>query len=130
MLESGLYAGSDTIIQLGRGSSLSTAETSLMEYINDGNKVDGIVCTSDNQAIGTMTALRRLNLSVPRDVKVFGFDNQLQSRICSPSLSTIERYPSQVVSTAAETLLKLIRREAIEKRIIIPCSLIERESTM
>ena len=129
-MESGLPVLEDSIIQLERGSSLSTAETALMEYLNKGHKVDGIICTSDNQAIGAMAALKRMELSIPGDVRVFGFDNQLQSRICSPSLSTIERYPNQLGNVAAETLLKLIRKEETEKRIVVPCSLVERTSTM
>ena len=129
MKESGLHAGNDTIIQLKKGTSLYQSETAIMDYLGQEKKIDGIICTSDNQAIGAMAALKRLNYSIPKDVKVFGFDNQLQSRICSPSLSTIERYPSEMGKTAAEILLKLIRNEETEKKTVISCSLVEREST-
>ena len=117
-------------IQLPSGSSLITAETAVLDYLCSGKKIDGIVCTSDNQAIGAMTALKRMGLSVPEDVKIFGFDNQIQSRICTPALSTIHRQPSLMGKTAAEILLKLIRRkEDVPQETIIECSLIERKST-
>ena len=131
MAKHGLKASKDTIIQLSQGPSLYNAESEIVDYISKGNKVDGIICTSDNQAIGCMAGLKRLGLRVPEDVKVFGFDNQLQSRICTPSLSTIERDPVVIASTSAKLLLDLIRnkKEDHPSRTILPCRIIEREST-
>ncbi|MBR5340502.1 MAG: LacI family DNA-binding transcriptional regulator [Erysipelotrichaceae bacterium] len=125
-----LKADQSTVIQLPKGSSLINTETAVIEYLDAGNKIDGIICTSDNQAISAMMGLKRKGLRVPEDVKVFGFDNQLQSRICTPSLSTIERNPSAMGNAAAETLLKLIKKqENIPETLIFDCSLIERDST-
>ena len=117
------------IIQLGSGPSIVQSETSVYNYIAQGNKVDGIICTSDNQAIGAMEAVKRLGLRVPEDVKVFGFDNQLQSRICTPSLSTIERSPSSMGRIASEVLMNLIRNKPVSKKTVLNCSLVHREST-
>lgn len=130
MHKHGLKADQSTVIQLPKGSSLINAETSIVEYLDAGNKVDGVICTSDNQAISVMTGLKRKGLRVPEDVKVFGFDNQLQSKICTPTLSTIERNPSEMGNAAAEALLKLIKKQdSVPSNIIFDCSLIEREST-
>ncbi|MBQ6126967.1 MAG: LacI family DNA-binding transcriptional regulator [Erysipelotrichaceae bacterium] len=118
-----------TVLQLPQGPSIVHAETRLIDFISEGNPVDGIICTSDNQAIGAMAGLRRLGLKVPQDVKVFGFDNQFQSRICTPTLSTIERSPSSLGKISSQTLLDLIHNKPTEKKITISCSLIEREST-
>ena len=118
------------IIQLPSGSSLINTETAVMDYVNSGKKVDGIVCTSDNQAIGAMAGLRRLGFNIPEDVKVFGFDNQIQSRICTPSLSTIHRQPSLMGESAAKMLMKLIKgKEEVPQQTMINCFLIERQST-
>ena len=124
-----LNADESTIIQLKAGSSLINAETEVYQYLLNHPDMDGLICTSDNQAIGALTALRRANKRVPEDVMVFGFDNQFQSRICTPPLSTIERYPSEIGKQAAEKLLQLIRKEPVEKRTVLQCSVIEREST-
>ena len=131
MQEHYLNANDSTILQLDQGPSLYNAEAAIVDYISKGNKVDGVICTSDNQAIGCMTGLKRLGLRIPEDVKVFGFDNQLQSRICIPTLSTIERDPVSMGTRAAELLLKLIRnrKEEVPHETIFKCSLVEREST-
>lgn len=126
----GLYADPEkTVIQLPEGPSIVQTETMIYNYISAGNKVDGIICTSDNQAIGAMAGVKRLGLRVPEDVKVFGFDNQFQSRICTPTLSTIERSPSSLGKISSEILLNLIRNKPIDKKTVISCSLVEREST-
>ena len=129
--ERGFNDGEERIIRLHRGSSLITAETQIVEYLEQGNKVDGVICTSDNQAIAVMAGLKRCGLRVPEDVKVFGFDNQLQSRICTPTLSTIERNPSLMGKIAAECLLHLLNGEddQVPQHTQIDCSLVEREST-
>ena len=45
MKKHGLYKDSSTIIQLGQGPSLINAELEVMKYVNEGNPLDGIICT-------------------------------------------------------------------------------------
>ncbi len=131
MNEHHLHAGDDTIIQMSKGVSLELAEIEVINYIQKGNPVDGIVCTSDNQAIGAMTGLKRLGIRIPEDVKVIGFDNQFQSRICTPTLSTLERDPYQIGTISSENLLRLIRGETdVPRHVTLDTYLIERESTL
>ena len=117
------------IIQLERGSSLVNTRRQLIDYLDKGNKVDGVVCTSDNQAISAMMGLKEKGLHVPEDVKVFGFDNQIQSAICNPTLSTIERDPIRLGKAASENLLAMMNNEEVPPETVIECSLVEREST-
>ncbi len=129
MHDHGLSASRGTIIQLESGPSIVHSETSVYNYISRGNKVDGIVCTSDNQAIGAMEGVKRRGLRVPEDIKVYGFDNQFQSRISTPTLSTVERSPSSLGRISSEVLMNLIRNKPAEKTTVLSCSLVQREST-
>ena len=125
----GFPASRQMIIQLESGPSIIHSETSVFNYISRGNKVDGIICTSDNQAIGAMEAVKRRGYRVPEDIKVYGFDNQFQSRISTPTLSTVERSPSSLGRISSEVLMNLIRNKPAEKQTILSCSLVQREST-
>ena len=125
----GFPASRQTIIQLESGPSIVHSETSVFNYISRGNKVDGIICTSDNQAIGAMEGVKRRGYRVPEDIKVYGFDNQFQSRISTPTLSTVERSPSSLGRISSEVLMNLIRNKPAEKHTILSCSLVQREST-
>ena len=129
MHDHGLPVSRESIIQLESGPSIVHSETSVYNYISRGNKVDGIICTSDNQAIGAMEGVRRRGLRVPEDIKVYGFDNQFQSRISTPTLSTVERSPSSLGKISSEVLMNLIRNKPAEKTTVLSCSLVQREST-
>jgi len=52
---------------------------------------DGIVAASDLIALGAIRALHRAELTVPRDVSVVGYDNNLLSRLSTPTLSTVQQ---------------------------------------
>lgn len=129
MRDHGFSDAESRILSLPSGPSIVHTETTVYNYLSEGHKVDGIICTSDNQAIGAMEAVKRAGLRVPEDVKVYGFDNQFQSRISTPTLSTVERSPSSLGKISSEVLMNLIRNRPVEKKTILECSLVEREST-
>jgi len=52
---------------------------------------DGIVAASDLIALGGIRALHRARIDVPRDVSVVGYDNNLLSRLSTPTLSTVQQ---------------------------------------
>lgn len=58
-----------------------------------GYSMDGVVAVGDRVAIGCCSSLRRHGYAIGSDVRVIGMDDSLHSRIASPSLSTVRRYP-------------------------------------
>jgi DNA-binding LacI/PurR family transcriptional regulator len=53
--------------------------------------IDGVVAASDLIALGAIRALSRAGRAVPRDVSVVGYDNNLLSRLSTPTLSTVQQ---------------------------------------
>lgn len=96
-----------------------------------GYGMDGVVAIGDRVAIGCSNALRRHGYAVGCDVLVIGMDDSLHSRIASPSLSTVRRYPELLAWDASLCLLAMVEgeREAV-CQITIPHKVIERESTL
>lgn len=68
---------------------VESAEASVESLIRRGVDFDGVVCASDQIALGAVRALLRAGRSVPDDVSVIGFDNVPFSRYSRPALSTI-----------------------------------------
>ncbi|NLC96634.1 MAG: LacI family transcriptional regulator [Erysipelotrichaceae bacterium] len=112
-------------------SSVGQASDLILEYLDKGQNVDGVICASDNAAIGTIAGLRKRGFRVPEDVKVTGFDNTFQSEITSPTLTTIERYPELMAKIASQKLYDLIKGvdNDIKDDVVCSIKLIEREST-
>ncbi|SDD70778.1 LacI family DNA-binding transcriptional regulator [Glycomyces harbinensis] len=102
----GLPAGDD-IIEEGDftyESGLRTAQ----ELLSRADPVTAIFAASDAQAAGVLEAARLAGLSVPRDLSVIGFDDQLVARMTAPRLTTI-RQPSEAMGAyAVEVAHKLL----------------------
>lgn len=65
---------------------------------------DVFLCANDFVALDVMDVLKSLNLSVPEDVYLCGFDDSPQSRVVTPHLTTIHIH-SQIMGLAAVYLL-------------------------
>ena len=68
---------------------VESAEASIESLIRRGVDFDGVVCASDQIALGAVRGLLHAGRSVPGDVSVIGFDNVPFSRYSRPALSTI-----------------------------------------
>lgn len=128
----GIAIDPDMILDLHNGSpSNEQSEVLITDYLKSGRTMDGIICASDNSALGTLAALKRAGIRVPEDVKVFGFDNSFSSSISNPSLSTIGRNPDLMALKASEKLYHMITGTAddIPNHLVLPIDVIERDST-
>ncbi|HEU5137662.1 MAG TPA: LacI family DNA-binding transcriptional regulator [Steroidobacteraceae bacterium] len=68
-----------------------SAEAAVDALVRRKVRFDGIVAASDLIALGAIRALHRSSLSVPKDVSVVGYDNNLLSRLSTPTLSTVQQ---------------------------------------
>ncbi len=89
-----------------------------------------VFCANDLTAIGAMDALRDLDLSVPGDVAVIGFDDLDAATIIRPALTTVRNPAYALGHTAGGLLLSRIRGEydGEGRTVVLPCPLIVRES--
>jgi DNA-binding LacI/PurR family transcriptional regulator len=68
-----------------------SAEASVDMLLRRNIPFDGIVAASDLMALGAIRGLHRSGVEVPRDVSVVGYDNNLLSRLSTPTLSTVQQ---------------------------------------
>lgn len=91
-----------------------------------------IFCGNDRTALGAYNALAELNLRIPHDMAVIGFDNQeIIAAALRPPLSTMELPHYEIGRRAADLLLQqIIHEEAPASPAVtsIACPLITRES--
>lgn len=88
-----------------------------------------VMCANDLIAIGVIDAARRLDLRVPEDVAVVGFDDIETASLMSPSLTTIQNPASLLGHACANVLLRRLNgsRERHET-IALPTTLMARQS--
>lgn len=100
------------------------------KFINSKKKFDGIICASDEIAMGVINGLRDNGITVPRDVSVIGFNNNYAASIFYPKITTISQPSYDMGSVAMRMLIKLLANKPLEEgHFILDYELIERDST-
>jgi len=90
--------------------------------------IDGVFATSDMLAFGIMEGLQKLGLNVPEDVSVIGFDGLFVSELSSPKLTTIKQNIQEKGREAVDLILKVRQDNAFRSRVVLPVSLLKKES--
>ncbi len=86
------------------------------------------VVATDENATGIMDVLTAAGLRLPQDQALVGFDDLRSSSYLVPRLTTVRQPMEMIGRTAAETLLAALRGEPVTGPILVPTSLIVRES--
>ena len=101
----------------------------LGQLLSEKKEITGIFASADILAAGIMTGLRERGVSVPQDKSIVGFDDNYLSQLTNPTLTTIHQDAEQKGMLAADMILAQLRGEPIpERSVILPVSLVERES--
>ena len=98
--------------------------TNLQKMIKSGKKVDAIVAYNDQIAFHLIKAIRELGLKVPQDISITGYDNSQPAANTDITLTTIVHPQQELGKIAAQMLLKMIRGEDVEKRIVVEPELV------
>jgi DNA-binding LacI/PurR family transcriptional regulator len=102
-----------------------SAEAAVDTLVRRKVRFDGIVAASDLIALGAIRALHRSSIAVPQDVSVVGYDNNLLSRLSTPTLSTVQ----QDIPKAGRILVsKLLEWTGDPRPELLSTELIIRES--
>ena len=91
-------------------------------------RVDAIFAGTDYVAFGVLRALSDLELAVPQDVAVIGYDDLLLSDFTVPRLTTIKQPARRMGVDAAEMLLSLLADEPSSAQVVLEPTLVERAS--
>jgi DNA-binding LacI/PurR family transcriptional regulator len=86
-----------------------------------------IIAPDDFSAIGVISAVKRLGLSVPNDVSVVGYDGIYLAQVLETPLTTIRQNIQLIGKRSAQMLVRLINKQNIsekEKHLIVGGELI------
>ncbi len=91
--------------------------------------LDGIFALTDVMALGALQGLADEGISVPRDMRVVGFDDIEIAEWSRPRLTTVRQPREEIARMATDRLFALLegRGEGVEQRMIGPV-LVRRES--
>ena len=106
-------------------NTLSTIRREMeIKSIIASNKPDGIFVSDDLTAILTMKIAHQLELKIPDNLKIIGYDGTSFIENFFPQLTTIRQPIDEIANLIVDVLLKKIKGEKASKDYILPISLL------
>jgi DNA-binding LacI/PurR family transcriptional regulator len=108
-------------------------ERAITDLIASGAHFDAVYGMNDAIALGALRGLLRAGISVPDDVAVVGFDDTLDAKYSTPSLTSISPGRSEIARIAVELLnarLDSAAEDGAHVELSAPFELMVRESTV
>ncbi len=90
---------------------------------------DAVVCSNDHTAAQLMQSLTKLNVKVPRDLRVVGFDDLRFATLLSVPLTTMHQPCREIAVTAFQAMLERLSDPTLPARsLLLTPHLVVRES--
>lgn len=121
----------ENIINIGEGNSLETVDstTSILLKTLPKLNVTAIFACNDLMGVGAINACKKLNLDVPKDLSIIGYDNIQLCSLIEPKLTTMDQNMYLLGTNAANLIKdKIDCNNDYSKRIILNNSLVERDT--
>lgn len=105
--------------------------SSVQKLLNAHPDIDGIFAGNDLMAIGVVKELSRMNIKIPDEIAVCGFDGIFLTQVTNPEITTVEQPIQKMGEMAAEKLIFRINHPMYRKETIeLETTLQIRESTI
>ena len=128
-LEKGGVKPDNVPVWEARGSDRELGRLGARWLLTRTPRPSALLCASDQLAFGCLQAARDLNLTVPRDVSVVGFDDVPEAAYSDPPLTTVRQPLADKGRRAGELALKLLAGGRPPRPTRLDVSLVERAST-
>ena len=100
-----------------------------VEILRSPRNINGILCYNDMIAFNVLKACRALEIRVPEDVAVIGYDDIFFSAYCVPSLTTVHIPKYELGKRAAQMLFDRLDNKAEDSKTVFTPRLVVRDST-
>lgn len=128
MAEAGLEVPAEYVV--AGDWTVETGMQGIKQLMSLPERPTAVFAASDTIAIGALEAAEAMDLRIPNDVAIVGFDDIPEAQWVRPRLTTVAQYPAEMGRRLANALFDRINGGAdLDRRVFqVPCRLIERES--
>lgn len=111
--------------------SLESGQNLTKQLMNNHKECDGIFFGNDLMAIGALKALKLMNIRVPEEIAIIGFDGIQLTQMVDPEISTIEQPIDELGKLATTHLIDMIEKKNEGSNYVkLDVQLRKRESTL
>lgn len=117
----------DDELIIGGDFTTETGQACALELLRKQNRPTAIFAANDQSAIGVFLAAEELDMKIPDDLSVIGFDNITEAKYLG--MTTVDQFLPEMGYAAAQMLLKLVNSEPLDVQVQkIPTQLVKRTS--
>jgi LacI family transcriptional regulator len=129
LAEAGLKLSEDMVRESG-DDLVKDGKCKALELLKNTERPTAIFCCNDLLAIGALQAAKELQVSVPSELSIVGFDNTILASVTDPPLTTIAQ-PTELMGAIAVDLLigQLLKEPDVSQRTVLSPELVVRQST-
>ncbi|MCL2821137.1 MAG: LacI family transcriptional regulator [Oscillospiraceae bacterium] len=110
--------------------SAPDAQKKAKKLLTEHKNIDSIFCASDLIAFGTLMAAAELDIKVPDELSIIGFDDIFTARYAFGGLTTISQNYYTIGSKAAECVINMVENKETPKRIVVDHEFVIRSTTI
>jgi LacI family sucrose operon transcriptional repressor len=99
------------------------------QVLKENPLTDGIFASSDVIAAQILQVCHKLDIKIPTQIKVVGFDDVNIASLTTPRITTIHQPVKEMAKIAVELLISASEGNIVPNRSTLPVSLVKREST-
>jgi LacI family transcriptional regulator len=101
----------------------------LSEVFKRAGDFTALVCATDYYAAQILNDFMDRGVSIPQDLSIVGFDDNIYSRLVRPSITTVHQDVSSKSRLAVEKLVQMVQGEDFGESLVqLPVYIVERES--
>ncbi|HKK69461.1 MAG TPA: substrate-binding domain-containing protein, partial [Bacteroidales bacterium] len=92
---------------------------------------DALLCINDTVAFGAMRAIRKAGLSIPQDIALSGFTNEMHATVVEPPLTSVAQPTEEMGQEAAKMLIDQIENGMyqVPRQIVMKSRILVRDSS-
>ncbi len=109
--------------------NFEAARVAFAEIMHNAPQTTAILCGNDVLAVGALLQAQDMNIKVPEQIALMGFDDIEISRLVSPKLSTVHVPHRQMGRHSALKIIEILQQDLHQKSIELKSYVVMREST-
>ena len=117
----------NNLLEWGKATKEGSAEAT-KALIKRNPSISALFVQKDVMTIGTVMALREMNLSIPEDIAIIGFGDFTSADVLDPPITVITMPAIEIGEKACEVLIKEMQKKPYSNNNDFPCKLIIRDS--
>lgn len=113
----------------GSHEDIAAMTEHLLQLSADGLRFQGIIAADDTLALAGVKYARAMNLEIPRDLSVIGYNNSMLAECCMPELTSIDNKLETLCQHLTDTLMGVLTDRKMPKKTVFSGDLITRGTT-